>query len=130
MLLDEIRMRCSNLQAKCHCIVDISRHWRPLAKVTGRQQHNLVAGSKDVRHQRLVYKGALRAYPLDEGIPIPAESHEGVNTRLHSLGDWQHDAPIVRRTLPSTGIEVTGGVPPEGHVSCDLEQCKCQWQAR
>ena len=88
MLLDEIRMRRTNLQEKCHCIVDISRHWRPLAKVTGRQQHNLVAGSKDVRHQRLVYKGALRAYPLDEGIPIPAESHEGVNTWLHSLGYW------------------------------------------
>ena len=85
VLLDKIRMRCTNLQEECHCIVDISSHWRPLAKVTGRQQHNLVAGSKDVRHQRLVYKRALRAYSLDEGIPIPAESHEGVNTRLHSL---------------------------------------------
>ena len=55
VLLDEIRMRRTNLQEKCHCIVDISRHWRPLAKVTGRQQHNLVAGSKAVRHQRLVF---------------------------------------------------------------------------
>ena len=78
-------MRCANLQEECHCIVDISSHWRPLAEVTGRQQHNLVAGSKDLRHQRLLDKRALRAYLLDEGITIPAESHEGVNTWLHSL---------------------------------------------
>ena len=67
MLLDKIRMRCTNLQEECHCIADILCHWQLLATVTERQQHNLVAGSK-------------------KGIPIPAKSHEGVNTRLHSLG--------------------------------------------
>ena len=51
VLLDEIRMRRPNLQEECHGIVNISRHWRPLAKVTEWQQHNLVAGSKDVQHQ-------------------------------------------------------------------------------
>ena len=52
MLLDEIRMHRTNLQEKCYGTVDISRHWRLLAKVTEWQQHNLIAGSKDVRHQR------------------------------------------------------------------------------
>ena len=73
MLLDKIRMRCANLQEECHCIVDILSDWRPLVEVTERQ-HNLVAGSKYLRHQRLVNKRAFRAYLLDESIPIPAKS--------------------------------------------------------
>ena len=116
-------------QRSCSSVLDEVR-MRQLAKVSEWQQHNLVAGSKDVRHQQLANKGALRAYLLDKDIPIPAESHESVNTRLHSLGYWQHDTPIVRRTFTSTGIKVTGSVPPKEYASCDLEQCKCQWQAR
>ena len=85
MLLDKIRIRCAQMQEGCHCIVDITCHWRPCTEVTGRQQHNLAAGSEDLRHQRLVDKRALRAYLLDEGITTPAKGHEGVDTRLHSL---------------------------------------------
>ena len=58
MLLDEIRMRSPNLQEECHSIVDIAGHRWQLAKVTGWQQDNLVAGSENARHQRLVDKGA------------------------------------------------------------------------
>ena len=35
-----------------------------------------------------------------------------------------------RYRLRATGIEVTSGVFAEEHVSCDLEQCKCQQQTR
>ena len=38
--------------------------------------------------------------------------------------------PIVRCSFSSTGIKVTSSVPAEGHISCDLEQCKCQGQPR
>ena len=107
-------MLSPNLQEECHGIVDIAGHWRQLAKVTGWQEDNLVAGSEDARHQWLVDKGALRALPLDKGIAIPAKSHESVNSRLHSLGYRKHDAPIVRRTFTCTGVEVTSSVPSEG----------------
>ena len=40
MLLDEIRMRSSNLQEECHSTVDIAGHRRQLAKVTEWQQDN------------------------------------------------------------------------------------------
>ena len=83
-----------------------------------------------MRHQGLVDKGALGTYLLDKGIAIPAESHESVHSGLHSLGHWKHDAPIVRRTFTSTGVKVARSVPSKGHVSRDLEQCNCQWQAR
>ena len=83
VFLDEIRMRHTNLQEKCHSTVNISSHWRPLAKVTERQQHHLVAvrmcGTSSW------YTRGLRAYP-----PAGQEHSDTgcVNTRLHSLGFW------------------------------------------
>ena len=123
-------MRSPNLQEECHGTVDIAGHRRQLAKVT-EQQNNLVAGSENARYQWLVDKGTFRVHLLDKGIAVPAESHESVHSRLHSsLGHRKHDAPIVRRTFTRTGVKVASSVPSEGHVSCDLEQCDSQWQAR
>ena len=43
-------------------------------------------------------------------------------TGLDALGQWQHDAPVVRRLDASTSVDIFGPMPAQAGVSDHLQE--------
>ena len=59
---------------------------------------------------------ACRREVANQGIPAPTHGHERVDTRLDALGQWQHDARVVRRLDASTSVDIFGPMPAQPRV--------------
>ena len=85
MILAQLRIRTALLQEERHHVEGILGERLVCAKRPRREDQNIEAGCEDLRDERWVYPRLSRRGVPHEGVPIPTEGNECVDTWLDSL---------------------------------------------